>query len=60
MLNSDDEFERAWEGADWMFKNDKQDAKYFWLLGQKAANEKAIANCQQARQQVEEAKECLK
>lgn len=31
---TDEEFERAWESADWMFKNDKQDAKYFFLKGQ--------------------------
>lgn len=32
--DSDKEFERVWEAADWMFKNDKQDAKYFFLKGQ--------------------------
>lgn len=31
---TDKEFERVWEAADWMFKNDKQDAKYFFLKGQ--------------------------
>lgn len=28
------EFERVWEAADWVFKNDKQDARYFFLKGQ--------------------------
>lgn len=31
---TDEEFEWVWESADWMFKNDKQDAKYFFLRGQ--------------------------
>lgn len=29
-----DDFELVWENANWMFKNDKQDARYFFQLGQ--------------------------
>jgi hypothetical protein len=27
------EFEQVWETAELVFKNDKQDARYFWLKG---------------------------
>lgn len=30
---NDKEFEEVWESADWVFKKDKQDARYFWLKG---------------------------
>lgn len=37
MIDGDEgneEFERVWDTADWMFKNDKQDARYFFIKGQ--------------------------
>jgi hypothetical protein len=39
---SEAEFQRAWDAADWMFKNDRQDAKYFFLLGQRVEKVKRL------------------
>lgn len=54
--DTDAEFERVWEAADWMFKNDKQDARYFFMKGQQVeifkqqlASEKAKENIVQSR-----------
>lgn len=49
LAQQNEEFERVWEAADWMFKNDKQDAKYFFLKGQEVELVK-----QQRRQESED------
>lgn len=55
MVNSeqDEEFERVWEAADWMFKNDKQDAKYFFLKGQQVETVKRQLELDKLKEEID-------
>lgn len=35
-------FDRVWELADWVFKSDRQDAQYWFMLGQRSEMLKSL------------------